>query len=256
MVDTRTSTTVHFNTVSNLVPALMSATGNPLGLPAELASGKVTFDERSIIANWSKVESILKPLLAELKTDIADLRSGLALANGTGPDPLLDTLDISISKNRDNTSNIEITIKTAGDGQGMPVIRFTNSMLLEQILKANGSTATAIQNRPIQAASLPAAGTSAQIAYLLKHMTACFVLPVETRAGSPAGIVNAPQCQPCSGMTILRPTCTSVPLSDRPGRFQGSSPKAAREPALVRARLSTSGIMGILRSALFPSTRT
>lgn len=195
MVDTRTSTTVNVNTVSNLVAAFMSATGNPLGLPAELASGKVTFDERSIIANWSKVESILKPLLAELKTDIADLRSGLAPANGTGPDLLLDTLDISISKNRDNTSSIEITIKTAGDGQEMPVIRFTNSMLLEQILKANGITATAIQNRPIQAASLPAAGTSAQIADLLKRMTACFALPVETRAGSPAGIVNAPQCR-------------------------------------------------------------
>jgi hypothetical protein len=50
MADTRTSTTMNINTVSNLVAALMSATGNPLVLPAELASGQVTFDERSILA--------------------------------------------------------------------------------------------------------------------------------------------------------------------------------------------------------------
>jgi hypothetical protein len=39
MADTRTSTTMNINAVSNLVAALMSATGNPLVLPAELASG-------------------------------------------------------------------------------------------------------------------------------------------------------------------------------------------------------------------------
>jgi hypothetical protein len=195
MVDTRTSTTVNVNTVSNLVAALLSATGNPLTLSAELASGKVTFDEKVILANWSKVQSVLQPLLAGLKTEIADLRSGLAPANGTGPDLLLDTLDISITKNANNTSTIEITIKTAGDGQEMPVIRFTNSTLLEQILKSNGITATTIQNRTIQAANLPAPGTSAQIADLLKRMTDCFALPVGTRVSGPFGTVTAAQCR-------------------------------------------------------------
>ena len=119
MVDTRTSTTANINTITNLVAALTSATGNPKTLAAELASGQVTFDEKSIIANWSKAESVLKPLLNVLKTEIAALRSGLAPANGTGPDLLLDTLDIAITKNTDNTSTIEITIKTAGDAEAV-----------------------------------------------------------------------------------------------------------------------------------------
>lgn len=195
MVDTRTSTTVNVNTISNLVAALLSATGNPGTLSAELASGIVTFDEKSIAAKWSKVASILKPLLTELKTEIADLRSGLAPANGTGPDLLLDTLDISITKNKDETSNIEITIKTAGDGQEMPVIRFTNVELLDLILKENGITATTIQNRTIQATSLPAPGTSAQIADLLKRMNACFSLPVTTRVNNSTNTVIDPQCR-------------------------------------------------------------
>lgn len=195
MVDTRVSTTVNVNTISTLVAALMSASGNPSALAAELASGQVTFDEKSIVANWGKVESILKPLLTALNTEIAGLRSGPAPANGTGPDRLLDALDIGITKNADNTSTIQISIKSAGEEQEMPVIRFTNSMLLERILKDNGITPTAIQNQAIQAANLPASGTSAQIADLLKRMTACFSLPVVTRVDIAAGTVTAPQCR-------------------------------------------------------------
>lgn len=116
---------------------------------------------------------MLKPVLTELKTEIADLRSGLAPANGTGPVRLLDRLDISIKKNTDKISTGELTIKPAGDSQEMPVIRFTNSMLLGQIMKAEGITAIAIRNRATQAARPPAPGTSAQVAELLRRMTAC-----------------------------------------------------------------------------------
>ena len=194
-VDTQTSATVNINPVSTLVAALMSATGDPSRLASELASGRVTLDEKSIIANWSKVDSILKPLLTALKTDINNLRSGIAPANGTGPDLLLDTLEVAITKSWNDFSTIEISIKSAAEDQEMPVIRFTNSMPLEKILTANGITATTIQNRPIQAANLPDPGTSVQIADLLKRMTACFSLPLETRVNSGAGTVTAPQCR-------------------------------------------------------------
>lgn len=194
-VDTRTSATVNINTVSTLVAALMSATGDPSMLASELASGQVTFDEQSIAANWNKVDSILKPLLTALKTEIGNLRSGLAPANGTGPDLLLDAVAITITRNLNGTSTIEISIKSAAEGQEMPVIRFTNSMLLEKILTDNGITPTTIRNQPIQAANLPAPGTSVQIADLLKRMTACFSLPPETRVNSVAGTVTAPQCR-------------------------------------------------------------
>ena len=194
-VDTRISTTVNVNTISTLVAALMSASGDPSALAAELASGKVTFDEKSIVANWSKAESILKPLLTALNIDIAGLRSGPAPANGTGPDLLLDALDVAITRNTDKTSTIEISVKSAGEEQEMPVIRFTNSMRLEQILKNNGITPTAIQNQPLPASNLPASGTSAQIADLLKRMNACFSLPVATRVDMAAGTVTAPQCR-------------------------------------------------------------
>jgi hypothetical protein len=136
-------------------------------------------------------------VLTALNTDIAVLRSGPAPANGAGPDRLLDALDIAITKNADSTSTstIEISIKCAGEEQEMPLIRFTNTMRLEQILNDNGITPTAIQNQAIQAANLPASGTSAQIADLLKRMTACFSSPVATRVNIAAGTVTAPQCR-------------------------------------------------------------
>lgn len=73
MVAIRTSATVNINTISNLVAALMSATGNPLTSSAELVNAQVTSGEKSIIPGWSKVESIVKPLLTGFKTEIADL---------------------------------------------------------------------------------------------------------------------------------------------------------------------------------------
>jgi hypothetical protein len=165
-------------------------------------------------------------LLTALKTEIADLRSGLAPANGKGPDLLLDTLDISITKNTNNTSTIEMTIKTAGDSQEMPVIRFTNSMLLEQILKTNDITATAIRNQPIQAANLPAPGTSTQIADLLKRMNACFALPVNTRVNNATSTVTAPQCRALfrndDPATYLHFGATVGPASAFPGLFSES----------------------------------
>ena len=77
----------------------------------------------------------------------------------------------------------------------MPVIRFTNVELLDLILKENGITATTIQNRTIQATSLAAPGTSAQIADLLKRMNAGFSLPVPTRVNNSTNTVVDPQCR-------------------------------------------------------------
>ena len=197
MADTRTSSTVNVNTISNLVAAWMSATGDPASLATELANGRVTLNEDALIANWTKVSSVLKALLDTIKISINDVRSGPAPANGTGVDQLLDSLDVSITRNTDDTSTIEITIKTAGDSQEMPVIRFTNSTLLENALKANGITATTIQNQPITAAMLPAAGTSAQLADLLKRMTACHALPTATRVSNRAGAASDVTAQEC-----------------------------------------------------------
>jgi hypothetical protein len=198
MTDTTTSTTANVNTISNMVAAMMSASGDPATLASDLATGKVTFDETAILLNWSKVKSIMQPLLDALKISMDHVRAGPAPANGTGVDQLLDSLDVTIARNSNGTSTIEITIKTGGDGQQPPVIRFVNTTLLEGILQANGITPTQVQNRTITAASLPAPGISAQIADLLGRMTACFALPTATRVSSTSGTaanVTAPECQ-------------------------------------------------------------
>jgi hypothetical protein len=197
------------NTLSNVVAALVSGSGSPSTLAADLASGKVTFDEQVLLANWFKVASVMKPLLNALKADIAAVRNGPAPANGTGPDQLLDALDISITRNKNATSTIEITIKTADDGQQMPVIRFTNSMLLEGILATNGITPTAVKDKPITAAMLPAPGTSVQIADLLKRMNACYALPTARRVNSPTG----------TGANVIAPECKSLFKNDSPADY-------------------------------------
>lgn len=83
MADTRTSSTVNVSTISNLVAAWMSATGDPASLANELANGRVTLNEDALIANWTKVSSVLEALLETIKTSIDDVRSGPAPANGT-----------------------------------------------------------------------------------------------------------------------------------------------------------------------------
>jgi hypothetical protein len=195
LADTKTSTTVNVNTLSNLVAALVSVSGSPSTLAADLASGKVTFDENVLRAKWKDAAAAIAPLLNALKADIAAIRNGSAPADGTGPDQVLDALDISIARNKDETSTIEITIKTADNGQQVPVIRFTNAMLLPIILAQNGITPTEVKGQPITAASLPAPGTSVQIADLLERMTACFALPLKTRANYETTTVTAAQCR-------------------------------------------------------------
>jgi hypothetical protein len=209
LTDTRTSTTVNVNTLSNLVAALVSVTGSPATLTTDLANGKVTFDATMLAANWFKAISVVTPLINALKTDREALRNGPAPANGTGPDQLLDAIDISITRNKDDTSTIEITIKTADDGQQMPVIRFTNAAPLEAILAINKITPTAIQGKPITAASLPAPGTSAQIADLLKRMNACFALPTAKRVNSLTG----------TGANVIATECKSLFKNDSPADY-------------------------------------
>lgn len=201
LADTKTSTTVNVNTLSNLVAALVSVSGNPSTLPADLASGKVTFDEKALLTKWKEAEAVIAPLLTALKADIAAIRSGSAPADGTGPDQVLDALGISITSNNDtsnkDTSTIEITVKTTdnGNGQQLPAIRFTNTMPRALILAQNGITPTEINGQPITTANLPASGTSTQIADLLKRMTACFALPLKTRANYETTTVTAEQCR-------------------------------------------------------------
>nr|WP_217344596.1 carboxypeptidase-like regulatory domain-containing protein [Noviherbaspirillum sp. L7-7A]MBV0878759.1 carboxypeptidase-like regulatory domain-containing protein [Noviherbaspirillum sp. L7-7A] len=209
LADTRTSTTVNVNTISNVVAALVSATGDPSTLVADFASGKVTFDAKVIESKWLQMGAKLLPLLNALGPEIGALRNGFAPADGTGPDQLLDALDISITQNKDKTSNIEITIKTAEDGQQMPVIRFTNSTRLASILAQNGITPTTINNKTITAASLPASGTSAQIAELLKRMTACYALPTAKRVNLTTG----------TGGNIIAPECKSLFKNDSPAAY-------------------------------------
>jgi hypothetical protein len=222
MTDTTISTTANVNTISNLVAALMSATGDPATLASDLASGTVTLDQTAILLNWNKAKSIMQPLLDALKTSMDDVRAGPAPANGTGVDLLLDSLDATITRNSNGTSTIEITVKTGGDGQQPPVIRFVNTTLLEGILKENGITPTQVQNQPITAATLPPSGTSAQIAELLKRMTGCFALPTATRVNSTSG----------TAANVTASECKTIFKDDNPGAYRQNGELVSADGAL------------------------
>ncbi|MFL6716498.1 MAG: hypothetical protein ACJ8G3_09070 [Burkholderiaceae bacterium] len=198
VTDTTTSAIINVNPISTMIAALMSVSGNPSTLGAEIASGKVTIDEKVLLANRAKASAILAPLISVVKTSIDAVLNGPAPADGTGPDRLLDLIDILITKNNDGTSTIEITIKAASNGQQLPVIRFTNSTLLANILENNAITKNAVRSQTITEDILPRPGTSAQIADLLKRMSACFALPTASRvndAGNGTGSVKAPECK-------------------------------------------------------------
>lgn len=187
VLESTTVTTANVTPVTNLIASLLSASGDPMKLASELASGTTQVTADAVAATVQEVKTILAPLLEATGTIATDPLKGTFAVDGTGYDRLLDSLSINIVPASATSSNIEIAVKQAlPDGEQPASISFS-------------STSTAVAPLPaVDAATLVESGTSVLIADFLKQLSACFALPLGDRVtagGTAAADIQAAACR-------------------------------------------------------------
>lgn len=176
-----TQTTVNITPITHLIASRLSASGDPTKLAREVAAGTATVDATRIASRKAEVISLIQPLRDALG-DATDPLNGTFKADGTGADRLLDSLLVTIVPDSATSANIQVSVK---QGTTTP-----------NVVAFNSTQAPPAALAPVQASTLVTPGISALITDLLDRMTACWALPVGTRAtGTTAASVAAPECR-------------------------------------------------------------
>lgn len=213
VLESTTATTANVTPVTNLIASLLSASGDPMKLASELASGTTQVTAEAVAATVQEVKTILAPLLTATGTTATDPLKGTFSVDGTGYDRLLDSISISIIPASTTSANIEIGIKqTSTDPSAQPpVIQFSSAQDLATIVSSNGITDSAVGSSTISSDTLVASGTSALIADLLSRMTACFALPVTARVNDTSSTAT--------GANVIASECRSLFVGDDPTHY-------------------------------------
>lgn len=191
----RASGTVNVNPLTNLIAALVTKSGDPTRLGIELENGTLAIDAALVQGKTDQVREILLPALGALTlASTFDPIKGVAAANGTGLDRLLDMLNIEITPETDGTSSIAITlkIKSANETDSQPIIRFTNVTPLEVIKLNNQISAVSIGQVQFVASLIIPNDTAGLITDLVQRVNACYALSIPGRGSNTA---LSPACQ-------------------------------------------------------------
>jgi hypothetical protein len=176
--------TANITTLTNLLAALLSPTGDPSKL-----SGAIVADPRVLSpARVAAVEADVLKAIAPLSTALgvnSDPLTGAFAANGTGEDRLLDSLLISINPTG-TSSNIQITVRQQYPSGTQPdSVTFTSRTTEIPPLAA------------VDPANLIPEGLSQEVNAWIAELNACYALPVTSRVsdgGNPDSVIIAPEC--------------------------------------------------------------
>jgi hypothetical protein len=188
-----TSSTINITTLTTVIAAQLSPTGDPSALGAQIKAGLVNFNASAVKAVSDGLVNALKPLLQNAGDTSTDFISGVFKADGTGHDKVLAALDVSI-KPTGTGANIVITVKAAiNDGQQPPAISF--------------ATGAVPPNLPSSVASavIPSSSNDALVADFLARLQACYQLPTAQRV---------------SGSSITATPCKQLFSQDDPTAFK------------------------------------
>ena len=184
--------TVNVTPITNLIAALLSPTGNPANLAAEVQAGTATVTTATTAVKTQKIVTALAPLSTALGVS-TDPLTGAFVANGTGYDQLLDSVKVKITPTLTGTvlsSNIDVTVATQQAVDAPPIVIPTFSATAAAIPPLTVST--------IPTNSLVVSGTATKIRDLVAQMQACYALPVTTRIalnGTLASDITAAACR-------------------------------------------------------------
>jgi hypothetical protein len=189
--------TINITPITNLLAAQLSPTGDPAALAGHIRAGRADVRARKVQDVVKALVEALRPLMLNAGAENVDPLSGAFVANGTGIDKVLNSLNIAINKT-ETGSNITITVKAAvTDGQQPPAINFTNTEA-PPALPASVATAT-----------LPEDNIDQLVAAYVSKLQACYALPVTERVSGPGG-----------PSAVIAPTCRETFFGNDPATFK------------------------------------
>lgn len=157
MVPEATSTNVNITPITTMIAGRLAPDGDPAKLSAS------AFDGEKLKAAAKEVVDLLKPLLDAIGTTVDPL-SGKFVADGTGLDRVLDSLNVTVQRNASGQATIEIEVKVAGDNAAPPKITIAPNTTPTSTVNAGNVTST----------NVVAAGVSVQLANFLSRMSTCW----------------------------------------------------------------------------------
>ena len=181
------STNLNVTPLTNLLAARLSPSGDPAKLAEAVASGTAQVTVQSIKNGVDAIVAALQPLL-QAANDRVDPLTGPFVANGSGHDRVLDSLQISI-RPAATGANVEITVK---------VLPATHEAAPIKTSFHTGDGTVPPVTAAIRPEDLVAEGTAPQIAALAERMTRCYALPLADRVegqGTPQATLKAAACR-------------------------------------------------------------
>ncbi len=232
--DSDTSGTVNVTPVTHMIAARLSPSGDPLALPAAVQAEPARVSAATVAAAVAEANTVLAPLLAATGTSVTvnPLTTPIT-TNGTGYDRLLDSVQVTVTPQTDNSSRIEVAFKVqqADPSAQPPAVQFTSNASVAQLVEKAAAVSLA-------AADLVPSGTSARIAEFFAGATACYALPLEQR------VDNASATD-----TAVVGTAANISATACRGLFAGSDPATYLSNGVRVGRTASNGgaFAGIFR---------
>jgi hypothetical protein len=207
--------TANLTPVTTLIAALLSPSGDPAKLAAEVSAGTAQVSAAAVASKVEQVQALLAPLLTATNTTATDPLTGQFTANGTGYDRLLDSVRVSIAPASATTSNIEVAVKQqAAEGAAPAAVSFTSA-----------STA-AVQLPAVDASTLVAEGTSVKITRFLGALSACYALPLADRVN---GVVGNATAVVGTAADVKAPACRGLFVGADPANYLSNGLRVGRD---------------------------
>ena len=221
--------TTNVTPLTTIVVAQLAPNGDPSKLAAAVQADAGAVTAGAISDKAAQLVAALKPLLDALNLSI-DPMSGEFLANGTGQDRVLDTVNVSVRPDG-AAANIEITVK------GQPTDDAAKPVSL--VFRTDDTSISPVQG--METLSLDTAPpTPAMVKDLLDRINACYALPLNERVDSTIGSDGNAFGEAAN---VLAPACRTLFVGDDPASFVtaglhvGRAPSGPRRPfeSLFRA---------------------
>ena len=197
--------TTNVTPLTTIVVAQLAPNGDPSKLAAAVQADAGAVTAGAISDKAAQLVAALKPLLDALNLSI-DPMSGEFLANGTGQDRVLDTVNVSVRPDG-AAANIEITVK------GQPTDDAAKPVSL--VFRTDDTSISPVQG--METLSLDTAPpTPAMVKDLLDRINACYALPLNERVDSTIGSDGNAFGEAAN---VLAPACRTLFVGDDPASF-------------------------------------
>ena len=198
------SSVVNITSITTLIASRMSQTGDPVNLKTAFTTDPTTITSAKLASRVAEILAVLKPLLDALGVT-TDPITGKFVADGTGFDRLLDSVNISIRPSG-AFANIEITVKTIPTSDSASPIKVS--------FQSNADTLLPVTTGVISPSTLLASGLPVQLADFITRINACYALPVASRVDSTAASAGP--------ANVIASACRSLFLNDDPASYKNN----------------------------------